>query len=70
MGIKLDTVATVICACATLHNIALLVDDMVPLNEDDIDLDNDVVDVASIITENSIGTGFIMRQSLVERFFT
>lgn len=59
MGIKVDTVVSVICACATLHNIALLVDDLMSLNWDD-----DVVP----ISENS--NGFMARQYLVERFFS
>ncbi|KOB53836.1 Uncharacterized protein OBRU01_25937, partial [Operophtera brumata] len=65
MGIKVDTVVSVICACATLNNIALLVDELVPLNWDNIDIQNDVVDVAPI-TVNPNSNGFIVRQSLVE----
>ncbi|XP_028157890.1 putative nuclease HARBI1 [Ostrinia nubilalis] len=68
MGIKLDTVVAVICACATLHNIALLVNDLVPSNWDDIDIYNDIVDVP--VTENPNSNGFTLRQSLVERFFS
>lgn len=69
MGIKVDTVVSVICACATLHNIALLVDDLVPLNWNDMDIPNDVVDV-SPISINPNSNGFMVRQSLVERFFS
>ncbi|KAH9637956.1 hypothetical protein HF086_016382, partial [Spodoptera exigua] len=43
MGIKMDTVVAVICACATLHNIALLVDDLLPINWDNIHVENDDV---------------------------
>lgn len=67
MGIKVDTAVAVICACATLHNIALRVDDLVPINWDDINVQND--DVAPL-SENSNSNGFIMRQSLADRFFS
>lgn len=67
MSIKMDTVVAVICACATLHNISLLVDDLVPMNWDSHHIEED--DVA-LISESSNSNGFMVRQSLVDRFFS
>ncbi|XP_036339835.1 putative nuclease HARBI1 [Rhagoletis pomonella] len=67
MGIKLETVVAVICACAALHNISILVDDLLPVSSDNIETFN--VE-ASPINENSNSNGFIARQSLVDRFFS
>ncbi|XP_035457991.2 putative nuclease HARBI1 [Spodoptera frugiperda] len=69
MGVKVETVVAVICACATLHNIALSVDDVMPMNYyEDIDIQNDDVAVA-VSGENTNSNGFTVRQSLVDRFF-
>lgn len=67
MGIKLDTIVAVICACATLHNLSLTVDDLWPLNSDSNEYND--VDVA-FITETPNSNGFVVRQNLVERFFS
>ncbi|XP_035453024.2 putative nuclease HARBI1 isoform X1 [Spodoptera frugiperda] len=65
MGMKVETVVAVICACATLHNIALSVDDIMPMYCEDINVQNDAVATG----ENTNSNGCVVRQSLVDRFF-
>ncbi|KAF9799187.1 hypothetical protein SFRURICE_006447 [Spodoptera frugiperda] len=66
MGMKVETfVAVIICACATLHNIALSVDDIMPMTCEDIHIQNDNI----AFGENTNSNGFMVRQSLVDRFF-
>lgn len=51
MGMKVETIVAIVFACATLHNIALLVDGLVPMNCVGIQIQNDVTVV--LIKENT-----------------
>lgn len=66
MAVRLETVVAVVCACATLHNIAIILDDT--LNPDNMFQEEEIN--AINVVENPSGNGFVTRQSLVQRFFT
>ena len=64
MGIKLETVVAVICACATLHNVAILSDDIMdPLLHDD---ESETISSLPINVEEC---GFTVRDAIVQRYF-
>ncbi|CAG5008848.1 unnamed protein product [Parnassius apollo] len=68
MGIKKETVVAVICACATLHDISTMLDDvMMPSTDDNILISN--IDNVPV-QENPDSNGFLVRQSVVNRFFS
>ncbi|CAH2096928.1 unnamed protein product [Euphydryas editha] len=69
MGIKLKTVVAVICACATLHNLSIKIDDLLNITDDDDDDLSAGITNESNIQEDPNSNGFLFRQSLVERFF-
>lgn len=64
MGVKLETVLAVICACAALHNIAIVAkDSMDPLLHDkEEESDQDTPEYFSC-------SGLAARDGLVQRFF-
>nr|XP_049697028.1 LOW QUALITY PROTEIN: uncharacterized protein LOC126054663 [Helicoverpa armigera] len=70
MGIKMDTVVAVICACATLHNISLQVDDLVPKNWESPHIEDDDVVLSERRESTTNSNGFLVRQSIVDRFFS
>ncbi|CAG4952574.1 unnamed protein product [Parnassius apollo] len=71
MGIKKETVVAVICACATLHNISTMLDDVMMPSTDDTDGDILISNIDNVpVQENPNSNGFLVRQSVVNRFFS
>lgn len=68
MGVKLETTAAVICACATLHNMTIMFDDTFNLSDDEILFEPEEINTP--VRENPNASGFAARQALVQRFFT
>ena len=60
----------VICAYATLHNISLQVDDLVPENWESPHIENDDVVLSERRESTTNSNGFLVRQSIVDRFFS
>lgn len=63
------TSTTIVVACAVLHNLSLIVNDVL---EEDEEADN--ADIYEDIPENGLlpwqpGEGFIVREALIERLF-
>lgn len=65
MCIKVETVVAVICACAALHNIAVSVGDITPMNWEMAEIDDDVV----TCNEDPDSEGFVARQLFVDKYF-
>ncbi|CAK1597342.1 unnamed protein product [Parnassius mnemosyne] len=70
MGVKKETVVAVICACATLHNISKMLDDVMMPSTDDTDDNILISNIDNVpVQENPNSNGFLVRQSVVNRFF-
>ncbi|CAH2060401.1 unnamed protein product, partial [Iphiclides podalirius] len=66
MGIKLETAVAVICACATLHNLAIISKDTM---EPFLHYEEEEQETVQVESENIHSSGFAARDALVHKFF-